>query len=217
VIPIAGLLVWGRPVYDVISDQEHIRSWVEGFGSLGPAVLIVLEMAQSVLAPIPGQAMDAASGYLFGPWLGTLYAMLGIGLGSLLSFSLAKRFGRPWLVRVINPQTMARLDDLARHGGALFFFLVWLFPFAPDDLACLAAGLTPMPLRQFLLLMVLGRLPGIVIATWIGANAAQIRPGWWGVLIALASIVALVVWRWGERLQSGVLHLLRRLAGRLEQ
>jgi uncharacterized membrane protein YdjX (TVP38/TMEM64 family) len=214
---IAALVLWGRPVYDFILDQERLRGWVGGFGSLGPAVLIALEVAQTLLAPIPGQAIEAAGGFLFGPWLGTLYAMLGIGLGSLLSFSLARRFGRPWVVRVVNPRILARLDDLARQGGALFFFLVWLVPFAPDDLACLAAGLTPMPFRQFLLLMVLGRLPGILVATWIGANAAQIKPVWWVVLIALASVVALALWRWGERLQSRVLCLLQRLARRPER
>jgi uncharacterized membrane protein YdjX (TVP38/TMEM64 family) len=208
------LVLWGRPLYEFLADQQRLRGWVSGFGPWGPVALIALEVAQTLLAPIPGQAIEAAGGYLFGPWRGTLYAMLGIGTGSLLGFFLVRRFGRPWVVRLVDPQTLTRFDDLARQGGALFFFLVWLFPFVPDDLACLAAGLTPMSTRRFLLLMLLGRLPGIFVATWVGANVVRISPLWWGILLVPATIAALVLWRWGEQLQGAMLRFLEKLAGR---
>ena len=124
--------------------------------------------------------------------------MIGIALGSLLGFVLARRFGRPLLTRFVGPQAVARLDDLVERGGAYFFFLLWLLPFVPDDLVCLAAGLTPMSTRQFLLLMVVGRTPGILVATWLGANAAQVSPAWWGVGLGGLVVVAFVLWRWGE-------------------
>jgi uncharacterized membrane protein YdjX (TVP38/TMEM64 family) len=208
------VVLWGRPLYELLADQQRLRGWVAGFGPWGPLALVALEIAQTLLAPIPGQAIEAVGGYLFGPWLGTLYAMLGISTGSLLGFLLVRRFGRPWVVRLVTPQALTRFDDLARQGGALFFFLIWLFPFVPDDLACLAAGLTPMSTPRFLLLMVLGRLPGILVATWVGANVARIRLLWWGILLVPATIAALVLWRWGERLQGTMLRCLQRLAGR---
>jgi uncharacterized membrane protein YdjX (TVP38/TMEM64 family) len=214
---ILAILIATLVVYQLVPDQEQIGSWVAGFGPWGPLALVALEIAQTLLAPIPGQAIEAVGGYLYGPWLGTLYAMLGVGVGSLLGFLLARRFGRPWVARLVGPHALARLDDLARRGGALFFFLIWLFPFVPDDLACLAAGLTPMPTGQFLILMFLGRMPGILFSTWVGSNAAQIRPVWWGVLLVLAGIMALVFWRWGDPLQAAILRFLQKLAGRLER
>jgi len=213
----AALVVWGQPLYEFVADQGRIRTWVQSFGPWGPAALATLEMTQALLAPIPGQAIEAVGGYLYGPWLGAFYAMLGICAGSLLNFLLARRFGRPWVVRLVSSQALARLDDLARRGGALFFFLIWLLPFVPDDLACLAAGLTPMPTRQFLFLMLLGRLPGIFVSTWIGANVAQIRPIWWAVLFVLACLAALVAWRWGEPAQTAMLRFLQQLAERLRR
>ena len=208
------VVLWGRPLYELLADQQRLRGWVAGFGPWGPLALVALEIAQTLLAPIPGQAIEAVGGYLFGPWLGTLYAMLGISTGSLLGFLLVRRFGRPWVVRLVTPQALTRFDDLARQGGALFFFLIWLFPFVPDDLACLAAGLTPMSTPRFLLLMVLGRLPGILVATWVGAHVVHIRLLWWGILLVPATIAALVLWRWGERLQGAILRFLQRLSGR---
>ncbi len=211
---IAALFIWWRPIYEFLVDQEQVRAWVEGLGAWGPMAIILLEMTQALLAPIPGQAIEAVSGYLYGPWLGTLYPMIGMAIGSFLTFSLARRFGRPLAIRLIGRQSMARLDDLVRRGGALFFFLIWLLPFAPDDLACVAAGLTPMPTRQFMILMVLGRLPGVSVSVWVGANVARIQPIWWVVLFVGLAIGALVLWRWGERIQESLLGLIEQVSNR---
>jgi uncharacterized membrane protein YdjX (TVP38/TMEM64 family) len=214
---VAALIAWWQPIYHFLANQEQIRAWVEGLGAWGPLAIALLEMIQALLAPIPGQAIEAVSGYLYGPWLGTLYPMLGMVLGSFLLFSLARRFGRPLAVRLIGEPSLARLDDLVRRGGAPFFFLIWLLPFAPDDLACLAAGLTPMPPRQFLVLMLLGRLPGVLISVTVGANVARIDPIWWAVLLGAIALLALLLWRWGAPLQEVLLAGIERLSHRLER
>ncbi len=212
---IAVLIIWWQPIYQFLADQEQVSVWVEGLGAWGPAAISLLEMIQALLAPIPGQAIEAVSGYLYGPWLGTLYALLGMAVGSFITFSLARRFGRPLAIRLIGKQSMARLDDLVRRGGAPFFFLIWLLPFAPDDLACVAAGLTPMPARQFMVLMLLGRLPGVFVSVWVGANVARIKPVWWAILFVGIAIGALALWHWGERIQEAVLRLIERASNRL--
>ena len=211
---IGAIIYWWQPIYGFLSDPEQIRSWIEGLGAWGPIAIVLLEMIQALLAPIPGQAIEAVSGYLYGPWLGTLYPMIGMALGSVITFSLARRFGRPLVVRLIGQQSMARLDDLVRRGGAPFFFLIWLLPFAPDDLACVAAGLTPMPVGQFMVLMLLGRLPGVFVSVWVGANAAQIEPVWWAIIFGVIAGAALVLWRWGEQIQESVLSFIERLSNR---
>lgn len=214
---IAALIKWWQPLYDFATNEEQVLAWVERLGAWGPVAIILLETLQALLAPIPGQAVGAVSGYLYGPWLGTLYSMIGIALGSFIVFWLARRFGRPLVVRLVGQESTARLDDLANRGGALFFFLIWLLPFAPDDLACIAAGLTPMPTQQFLILMLVGRLPGVFVSSWVGANATRIDPIWWAVLLAVLVVAALVLWRWGDRIQESILRFIERLSRRFQR
>lgn len=213
-IVLGVLVVWGRPLYALVTDQARIQRWVEAFGRRGPAAIALLEMAQAIVAPFPGQAIELAGGLLYGQWLGTLYAMAGIVAGSTLAFLLARHVGRPLAERLAGQQAVSRLDDLAERGGSLFFFLLWLLPFVPDDLACLAAGLTEMPTRQFLVLMTLGRLPGILTATWVGAHARQVSPAVWLALILGGLLLALGFWRWGETAQSAMLGWVARLSAR---
>lgn len=206
------VLLWEPLFPTLVADRGRVQSWVEGFGAWGPAIIFGLEVAQVLLSPLPGQAIEAASGYLFGPWLGLLYAFAGLVVGSLVAFWLARRLGRPLAVRLAGRHAVARLDALAERGGNLFFFLIWLFPFVPDDLACLAAGLTPMPMGRFLALMIAGRLPGFVFSVWVGANLASIGPAWRLVLFLALALVAVVVWRKGEAIQQAVLQLIQRLS-----
>jgi uncharacterized membrane protein YdjX (TVP38/TMEM64 family) len=208
-------IVFGRPASQFFSHPQQVRAWIAGSGPWAPVAVVALEAAQAVAAPIPGQAIEAAAGYLFGLWPGALYAMAGIALGSLIAFSLARRFGRPLISRLVRPSTLDHLDDLATRGGALFFFLVWLFPLLPDDLACLAAGLTPMPTARFLLLMIVGRLPGAVAATWLGASAERINPSWWALVLGTLALFGILMWRWGERIQTAILRLLQEMMARL--
>lgn len=210
-----ALVLWGPAVYGFLADREQLQEWVEGFGAWGPAVIIGLEFAQVLLPPIPGQAIETASGYLYGPWLGVLYAFAGLATGSLVIFWLSRRFGRPLAVRLAGQEALSRLDELTERGGNLFFFLIWLFPFVPDDLACLAAGLTPMTTGRFLVLMAVGRLPGICFSVWVGANLANIGPTWWIVLFVGAALLALLLWRKGQDIQQAVMGLIRDLSGKV--
>jgi uncharacterized membrane protein YdjX (TVP38/TMEM64 family) len=214
---VAVLIKWWQPLYDLLPSQEQVAAWVESLGFWGPVAIILLEMVQALLAPIPGQAIEAVSGYLYGPWLGTLFPMIGMAIGSFIIFSLSRRFGRPLVVKLIGQKSMAQLDDLVRRGGAPFFFLIWLLPGAPDDLACVAAGLTPMPTRQFLILMLVGRLPGVFMSVLFGAHVTEIRRELWIALFIGIAIVALVVWRWGKAIQEAIVGFIEGLSHRLEK
>ena len=212
---VLALAFWGRPLADLLTQRERLNAWLAGLGIWGPVAIVLLELVQTLAGPVPGTAIEAASGFLFGPWWGTLYAMAGIVAGALIAFFLARRFGRPLLERFLPPQDIQRLDDLLEHGGSLMFFLLWLLPLVPDDLVCLAAGLMGMSTRRFLVLMGLGRLPGIFFSVWLGATATRLSPAWWLAALVLLALLAVAVWRWGARLQSALLSLVGRLSALL--
>jgi len=212
-VSVAATTAWGSPLYRFVADQERVRAWVGRLGPWGALGIVILEVAQTLLAPLPGQAVGVVSGYFFGPWWGTLYAMAGLLAGSLLAFLLARHWGRPLFRRLVGDGAMARLDRLAHRGGALLFLLLWLIPFTPDDIACFAAGLTPISTRRFLLLVTVGRLPGVLLSTWLGANATRLSSTWWVIGIVGLSVMAVAVWWWREPLEEALLRLVEQLAG----
>jgi len=218
IIAIAALAVvgvaawrWGGAIGELFRNRAALQMWVASFGVWAPLVSIALNVAQVIAAPIPGQVLGLVNGYLFGVWLGTLYSLIGVMLGTGVVLILTRRWGRPFVARLVARTQLARLDRLIARRGALFFFLVFLLPFLPDDLTCFAVGLTDLPLGRMLVLIALGRLPGLVVASWVGANAANLSPVEWIVLAGGASALALTYWRWGEKIEAVLMSGIERI------
>ncbi len=194
----------------LFGDSQRLVTWVRGRGPWAPLGIIVLQIAQVVVAPIPGQIVGVAAGYLFGTLLGTFYSLLGTAAGSWIAFALARAYGRPLVERIVPRQILARLDAGAQRRGLFFFALVFLLPFLPDDLACFAAGLTPIPIPALMAVAITTRTPSILVTAWLGANAEGLSTSQWAMLIAASALLAGLSLLYGERVQQW---LMARMAG----
>jgi len=81
----------------------------------------------------------------------------------------------------------------------------------PDDLTCFAIGLTDLPLGQMMVLIALGRLPGLIVASWVGANAASLSITAWIVLIVGACALGLAYVRWRRTIESALMGWIERV------
>ncbi len=90
-------------------------------------------------------------------------------------------------------------------------FLIFLFPFLPDDVACFLAGLTLLPLPELIVLAAIGRLPGILVANLVGANAASFTRTQIAFFITGLTAIALAFWRYQEGIEVAMLKLTARL------
>jgi uncharacterized membrane protein YdjX (TVP38/TMEM64 family) len=73
-------------------------------------------------------------------------------------------------------------------------FLAFLIPGIPDDVLCFAGGLTDIRLSRLVLVSVVGRAPGLFLATLVGAQVADARLAE-ATLLALALVaVSAVGW-----------------------
>jgi len=210
VLVIAGLARWGADLAALLHDRARLEAWLSGFGPWAPLAAAAFVALKSILFVLPGQLLALANGWLSGFGLGALCTYAGMMGGTGIAMLLSRRFGRPLVQRLIPARGLRRVDDLAQRSGGPFFALVFLLPFTPDDLACWAIGLTPLPLGRMLAIAAVTRLPSALISAWLGAHASRLdRAGWIaaGVVVTLLLVgyVALrerieaVVWGWLER------------------
>ena len=111
------LWTWNEPIRDPLGDQGRLRAWVARLGPLGPLATIGLNVAQVILAPIPGQFVGVMNGYLYGIAAGTLYSMIGLVLGTTAAMGLARRYGRPLVKRLVPESQLTRWDGIANRQG----------------------------------------------------------------------------------------------------
>ena len=150
-------------------SREDFRDYVRSFGALAPAVMLGLQILQVFIALIPGELLESAAGFAFGPWIGTLLCYLGVGLASALVFALTRRFGVKLVEVFISREKINELRFLnteKKRNGLIF--LVYFIPGTPKDLMTYFAGLTDIPFGTFLLISMVARIPSVLSSTFGG-------------------------------------------------
>ncbi|WP_411966901.1 TVP38/TMEM64 family protein [Haloferax sp. YSSS75] len=154
-------------------NARELRVFIVGFGIWAPIVFIAVQAIQVIIAPIPGQAAAVVAGYLFGPIWGTVYSLVGVMIGSMVAFCLSKRYGRPAVERFLHEEIIESFDGMVERTGLLGLFIFVLIPGLPDDVVCFLAGLTPIRIGPFLVVLLAGRFPAYAIANLAGGQFAD--------------------------------------------
>jgi uncharacterized membrane protein YdjX (TVP38/TMEM64 family) len=186
-------LLWGQVCHysGLCADKQWIKSVLKAAGPLAPLIFILIQALQVVLAPIPGEATGFVGGYLFGAPLGLLYSTLGLTLGSVLAFLIARWLEEHYVKRWIPAEILQKFDFLMERQGALISFILFLLPGFPKDYLCFVLGLSRMPFKLFLLICVVGRIPGTLLLTLQGAKVY--KGDYYSTLVILGLCLVLIV------------------------
>lgn len=170
-------IVWIGLALKPCFTRERLTAVVRGAGAWGPAILLAMQVAQILVAPIPGVFVPVLSGFLYGPIVGPLVASLGTAAGSMIAYWIARIAGRPLIERWVGAEKLDRAHALI--GGKRWLALVPLFlvPFSPSDALCFAAGIVDLTPKRFFLAVLLGRLPKDCALALVGAGL--LRAGGW--------------------------------------
>lgn len=179
-VSILGLLAYyyWQPICGVAgilcrTDKEQVRIWMESWGTLAPLVFILVQTLQVVLAPVPGEVTGFLGGFLFGVMGGFIYSTLGLTLGGIMAFLIGRWLEVHLIEKWVKKETLEKFDFLLERQGALVAFLLFLIPWAPKDYLCFILGLSQMPLKVFVLLMAVGRMPATFLLTLQGSQVYQ--------------------------------------------
>jgi len=188
--------------YSVFSDVKNMREFVLNFGALAPIVFIFLHILQILIAPIPGQVVGFAGGYIFGIWLGTLYSIIGTVLGTLVVIFLAKKLGKPFVLKMVKEEDYNKFNKFCEEKGLPFLFLIYLLPFFPDDILSFVIGLSKIKVKKIIPIVILGRLPGMFGLSLLGAGVASSNAKIAVIIVAGLVIISGIIYLFKNKLEK---------------
>lgn len=152
------LAIWGWQT-GVLTSQEQMQTLVTRWGAAGVLLFILFQAVQVVVPVLPGGLGCLAGVLLFGPVWGFVYNYVGICVGSLAAFAVARSCGKPLLNMLFSPKVIAKYSAWAeeRNRFARLFALAIFMPVAPDDFLCYLAGTTDMSWRCYTAIILLGK------------------------------------------------------------
>lgn len=211
VILVLGLLwmLWSTGFFAAANSLEDLHQYIQQFAPYSHLVFFIIQLASIIIAPIPSNLTAAAGGLLFGTTAAFLLSTAATILGSVIVFQLSRTLGGPFVSHFISQGNLNRYGEVLRKKRDTFLLLAFLFPFFPDDLICIMAGLTQISFRRFLFLVVIGRPWGLLAAAAVGGSTLQI-PLEGMVLLGLAGLVILILaMRYGDRFEDVIIEKLK--------
>jgi phospholipase D1/2 len=168
VIVAALTAVWKYTPLATLLEPSRITAWAEQFGGQWWAPLIVLlAYTPACVAMFPRPLITLFAVVAFGPWLGFLYAMLGIQVAAWLTYVAGQQMNRGTVRRLAGRKLNAIIEVLRRRG-LIAMTALRLVPLAPFAVEGLVAGAVRIKLWHFQAGTALGMLPGTLAATVFG-------------------------------------------------
>ena len=132
--------------------------------------------AVMVAISVPGALlMTMTGGFLFGPWLGSTAAVVGMTIGATTMFLVARSALGDFLKSHTAAGKMVRRIEAGVRANAFAYLLVLrLIPAVPFWLCNLASGFVAIPLRTYVLATILGIIPSTVIYASIGSGLGHV-------------------------------------------
>ena len=159
--------------YRFFFEPKRLKAFIISFGPFAAVIFILVQAAQVVFAPVPGEITGFVGGLLFGNTQGVILSTIGLTLGSLIAFSITRIFGIKLVEKVVKKEYIDKLNNFITHKGLNITFILFLLPGFPKDSLCYLLGLSRMRLVDFLFMNIFGRLPGTLMLTLQGTAVSQ--------------------------------------------
>lgn len=180
-----GLLAW-------LADARAVRAFVADHAFASRLTMLGINIVQVLLAFLPGEPVELASGYAFGFWEGTALCLVASGLATSAIYWATRRWGWKLVGLFFDRSLFDRFSWLkSAKRLELIMLIVFLIPGTPKDFLTYFAGLTNMRFLPVVLIATFGRIPSIVTST---ITASAVGSGNWPLvactLVASALLLA---------------------------
>jgi uncharacterized membrane protein YdjX (TVP38/TMEM64 family) len=186
VVIIIGMTIYFAPYIFSLKDEQvrlELKNKIASLGFWGWFVMVMIQTAQVVIAFLPGEPVEIVMGIMYGPIIGTLSCFLGIILGTLIIFALARLIGKPFISLFIDVDKLNNYRFLnSKAKKDTIIFTLFFIPGTPKDLLTYFAPFLKMNIFRFIIISLFARIPSVITSTISGAS---ISSGNWKLTIIM--------------------------------
>ncbi|WP_060209290.1 TVP38/TMEM64 family protein [Sporosarcina koreensis] len=182
-------------------DVDKITELAERYKALGPFIGLLLPFIESFLPFLPLFAFVIANTVAYGIWYGFILSWAGTVVGSYAVFLIIRKYGRNRFLRFLTKhERVQRLIGWVERNGFGPLFLFICFPFTPSALVNLVAGLSNMKKKNYLFILMAGKLVMIFTMSFIGYDlkALLTQPLRTGIVVGII-VLLWAVGKWLEK------------------
>ncbi len=157
--------------FSILKNPKDIKSMLISYKKCGVLAFFLLQIVQVVAFFVPGEIIQIAGGYIYGVFLGTLFSIIGITLGSIIIYYLANVIGKDFVDKLIRKKKLQFVEKALNQNRISYtIFFMYLIPGVPKDILGYICGMLNVDFKKYIIYSTLGRIPGILMSAYFGAK-----------------------------------------------
>lgn len=173
---------------------DAIVEYIESFGSTAIILTFLFITVQAFFPYVPFIVLAGVSVLLFGLWGGFLLSWLATSTGAVLAFFTARYIARGWAERkVLNLPVVQKFNTFVTKKGFLTIFFFRLSAVVPSSVINLAAAISSINRKNFILATFLGNLPITFAESWLGHYFIHLEKLNWKFVVIIAVVLLLFI------------------------
>jgi len=160
--------------FETLRDHRGLLiEYVDSHGIAAAFTFISIYAAATAISA-PGAAfMTVFGGFLFGPWLATLYIVIGATSGAILLF-LAARFMFYDALHARTGDWMEKMEAGFQQNALSYLLALRLVPVFPFFIVNLVPAFLNVPLKIYIIGTFFGIIPGTFVYASVGAGLGSV-------------------------------------------
>lgn len=165
-----ALIKWQQSSVALTDVPHLLHQNLAKVGLYKAALAYIFIYAIRPLLLFPATLLTIASGLIFGPWLGTLFTVIGENASANFGFSLSRWFARDSITNH-STEFMQHWDQRLKENGlvAVMTMRLIMLPFDAVNFGC---GLTAIRQRDYAIGTFIGILPSLIGFVLLGGIVA---------------------------------------------
>ncbi len=172
-----------------------IEAWYDQFkadppGPVLTSTIVIGVLAGDIFLPIPSTVIMPFAGAQLGIALGTVTSWLGLSLGCVIGFALAKWFGRPVARWFIQAEDLRSMETFSQRFGPLFLVIARPIPVFAEA-SILLVGVNRLTWRRFLPPMLVSNL--ILALGYAAFGKVAERNNWLPIAVIVSGAIPVLI------------------------
>ena len=159
------------------THREALVGFVAAHAVLAVALFILLYAAATAVSLPGGALLSVAGGFLFGPWLGTVCAVVGATMGASAVFLIARSALGDSLRHGLEGRAgpaLTAMEQGFRENALSYLLMLRLIPLFPFFVVNLVPAFLGMPFGSYVLGTFIGIIPGAFVFVFAGAGLGSV-------------------------------------------
>jgi len=169
---------------------QGLRALLIPFGWWGGVILVGLIAAVLVVPIIPATILQVGAGVIFGPWVGFGLTLLADGIGALIGFGVARRWGKAVIRTKLSADEQVAFDALCQRITPMQMVVLRMLPGPAYTVISFAAGCSAMEWWRYVFFSLLGVVPALAMLT-IAGDLSTSNP-WLAAGVGVVFVVVMI-------------------------